>query len=182
MFLHKSQSGFSLMELLIATVVLSIGILAVAGLQLKALRQNNGNYVRAQAILLAYDISDRIRANQIGALNGDYQKAVTDTGTDNTCDANTCSTNQLAAWDIFSWETELKNIKNIPLNGAGDIHCQNTPITPPLAPACSAGTPCTTGPFCQISVNWDESDPENPAANNINNGIFTKSISIDFRL
>ncbi|KXJ53504.1 type IV pilus modification protein PilV [Neptuniibacter pectenicola] len=70
--LHKKQQGTTLIEVLIAVVVISIGLLAVAALQTVALKSNNGSYYRSQATFLAYDMADRIRAAPDAAENGDY--------------------------------------------------------------------------------------------------------------
>lgn len=67
--LHQGQvyreraSGFTLLEVLIALVVLSIGLLGIAALQGVGLRSSQGAYLTSQASLLAYDMADRIRAN-----------------------------------------------------------------------------------------------------------------------
>ena len=58
-----SSRGFTLLEVLIALVVLSIGLLGIAGLQGVGLRSSHGAYLSSQASLLAYDMADRIRAN-----------------------------------------------------------------------------------------------------------------------
>ena len=55
--------GFTLLEVLIALVILSIGLLGIATLQGVGLRSSHGAYLTSQASLLAYDIADRIRAN-----------------------------------------------------------------------------------------------------------------------
>jgi type IV pilus assembly protein PilV len=64
-------SGFTLLEVLIALVVLSIGLLGIAALQGVGLRSSQGAYLTSQASLLAYDMADRIRANPdtLGAAN-----------------------------------------------------------------------------------------------------------------
>jgi len=59
----RRTSGFTLIEVLIAVLVLGIGLLGVAGLQSVALSMNQGSYVRTQATVLARDIADRMRAN-----------------------------------------------------------------------------------------------------------------------
>lgn len=64
--------GFSLIEVLVAVLVLAIGLLGLAGLQLTGLKSNHSAYVRSQAALLAYDITERMRANRAAALVGDY--------------------------------------------------------------------------------------------------------------
>jgi len=66
------ESGFSLLEVLIALLVLSIGLLGLAGLQANAVAFNHSAYMRTQATNLAYDISDRMRTNRQAALDGDY--------------------------------------------------------------------------------------------------------------
>jgi type IV pilus assembly protein PilV len=62
---HESrrESGFSLIEVLVALLVLSIGLLGLAALQAQGLRFNHDAYVRTQATHLAYDIVDRMRLN-----------------------------------------------------------------------------------------------------------------------
>jgi type IV pilus assembly protein PilV len=69
------QGGFTLIEVLIAVLVLAIGLLGLAGLQASALRFNHDAQLRTQATLLAYDIADRARANREAALTGAYDVA-----------------------------------------------------------------------------------------------------------
>jgi type IV pilus assembly protein PilV len=64
--------GFTLVEVLVALVVLSIGLLGIASLQLSSLRWNHGASKRSQATLLAYDILDRMRANGTAARSDEY--------------------------------------------------------------------------------------------------------------
>ncbi|MCS6948044.1 MAG: type IV pilus modification protein PilV, partial [Steroidobacteraceae bacterium] len=66
--------GFTLIEALIAVLVLSIGLLGIAGLQLASLQTNSVAYQRSQATMLAYDLLDRMRANRTAALNGAYDR------------------------------------------------------------------------------------------------------------
>lgn len=73
--MHRAR-GFTLVEALIAVLVLSIGLLGVAGLQLSSLRGNSDAARRSQATFLAYDIADRMRANRDRALAGDYNIAL----------------------------------------------------------------------------------------------------------
>lgn len=58
------QMGTSLLEVLIAVVILSIGLLGLAGLQVAGLRVNQGAMQRSQATMLAYDILDRVRSDR----------------------------------------------------------------------------------------------------------------------
>src|SRR3954468_10503669 len=72
--IHRAlrERGFTLVEALVALVVLSIGLLGIAGLQLTSLKANHGSATRTQAVYLAYDIIDRMRANRQAAMDGSY--------------------------------------------------------------------------------------------------------------
>ena len=80
----QSARGFTLVEVLVALVVLSVGLLGIAGLQLTSLKANHGSATRTQAVYLAYDIIDRMRANPTAALNHDYDIALGDTASGGT--------------------------------------------------------------------------------------------------
>ena len=68
----QRQNGATLIEVLIAVVVLSIGLLGLAGLQVTSVQSNHSAYQRSQATLLAYDLAERMRANRSAALGNDY--------------------------------------------------------------------------------------------------------------
>lgn len=61
------QQGFTLLEVLVAMLVLSIGLLGLAGLMASSLRNNQSAYYRSQATWLAYDVIDRMRTNRPNA-------------------------------------------------------------------------------------------------------------------
>jgi type IV pilus assembly protein PilV len=69
---YRKCRGLTLVEILIALLVLSIGLLGLAALQTSSLRFNTSSYYRTQATALAYDFADRMRANRQAALNGQY--------------------------------------------------------------------------------------------------------------
>ena len=62
----QPQRGFSLLEVLVSIVILSIALLGLAGMMLSTLKSNHSAYQRSQATWLAYDIIDRMRATQGG--------------------------------------------------------------------------------------------------------------------
>lgn len=68
----RSQRGFTLIEVLVAVVVLGIGLTGMAGLQIISMRSGQQAYQRTQATFLAYDVLDRMRANVPAARAGDY--------------------------------------------------------------------------------------------------------------
>jgi type IV pilus assembly protein PilV len=67
-FEHSRQKGLTLVEILIAVLVISIGLLGVAGLHSFSLRNNYDALMRSHASALASDIADRMRANRRAAL------------------------------------------------------------------------------------------------------------------
>lgn len=70
------QAGAGLVEVLVAVLVLSVGLLGMAGAQLVSLRNNHSAWLRSEATLATYDIMDRMRANRDRALAGDYDIAL----------------------------------------------------------------------------------------------------------
>ena len=66
------NSGFSLLKVMVAMLVLSIGLIGIAGLQMAGLRSNQNAFLRSQATILASDIIDRMRVNTQGVQNGNY--------------------------------------------------------------------------------------------------------------
>ena len=95
----RAERGFSLIEVLVALIVLSVGLLGLAALQSTAAQFNAGAYSASQATILAYDIADRIRANRQAALGGAYNSPFP--GTLPTCTdavAGTVVQQDLAAW------------------------------------------------------------------------------------
>ncbi len=61
--LHLKKQGFTLIEVLVSIVILAIGLLGIMNMQARALMDNQDAYLRTQAVFLAYDMADRIRAN-----------------------------------------------------------------------------------------------------------------------
>lgn len=68
------QKGISLLEVLIALVVLSIGLLGLAQLQVMGIKQNQDAWLRSQATNLTYDMLDRLRVNRNAARGGQYDQ------------------------------------------------------------------------------------------------------------
>lgn len=101
--------GFTLIEVLIALLVLSIGLLGLAMLQLESLKYNTDAYFRTQATMLAYDIIDRMKANPDAANAGLYD-ATAKPGANQTCgdtSAGCANTTDLANYDLNVWYTKL---------------------------------------------------------------------------
>ena len=108
------QSGFTLVEVLVAMLVLAIGLLGLAGLMSSSLRNNLSASHRTQATWLAYDIMDRMRANRTNAIAGGYATAL---GTPVPCTVAAPS-GTVPAQDIAAWKSQLDCV--LP-NGDGSI-------------------------------------------------------------
>ena len=100
----RRGTGFTLIEVLITLIILSVGLLGVAGLQLTSLQNQLEAYQRAQAILLVEDMASRIRANAPAARTGEYIPA-TNYGLDGT--GNCTSAMTTAVYDLCDWDNIL---------------------------------------------------------------------------
>jgi type IV pilus assembly protein PilV len=121
------QTGFTMLEVLVAVLIIAIGLLGLAGLQAVGLRNSQTAYLRTIATQQAYDISDRIRANLAGVAAGNYD-AIDSTLAPNPapdCEANTCSSAQLAQMDHAQWATNLGAL--LP-GGGGAVDAQGNSV------------------------------------------------------
>lgn len=119
----KKQLGFNLVEVLIALIILSVGMLGIAGLYVQSLQAGRTSMFRHHAVTLAGDVADRIRANA-GA--GDTYQAA---GANNNCIGGTvnCSADEMAAEDIRLWQEQA--LATLP---AGDVNVvRDGALTPP---------------------------------------------------
>lgn len=102
----NGQKGFTLIEVLVALVVMSIGLLGLAALQLQGMKYNSDAYFRTQATTLAYDMIDRMRANATAARSGLYAATAAPTSATN-CETSACSAAQVAQYDLHRWYQAL---------------------------------------------------------------------------
>ncbi|MBT9568327.1 MAG: type IV pilus modification protein PilV [Thiobacillus sp.] len=100
---RRTQSGFTLLEILVAMVVLSIGLLGLAGLMTTSMRDNLSASHRTQATWMAYDMIDRMRANRVGAIAGSYTMPL---GAAAACTV-AAPAGTLPAQDIAAWKSQL---------------------------------------------------------------------------
>ena len=114
---HAQQMrGSSLLEVLIALVVLGLGALGMVAMQATSLKSNQTALVRTQATELANEISDLMRANRSAALAGSYDNALTATAPAGT---------EIHAVDLQNWKTRLAQLPA----GKGGITHANTTFT-----------------------------------------------------
>ena len=65
----RREAGFSMIELLVAVLVMGIGVLGITALQMVSLQNNRGALMRSEATLRTYDVMDRIRAAQLSVVS-----------------------------------------------------------------------------------------------------------------
>lgn len=112
--MHKAQ-GYYLLELLVSLVIISFGLLGIAGVLLTAHRASSSSYMRQQAEQSVYNIIDRIRANRTAAINGNYNASNLVTSGQPTLPSSpsktclgsgstySCSSSEMAAYDLWYW-------------------------------------------------------------------------------
>jgi type IV pilus assembly protein PilV len=99
--------GFTIVEAMVALVVLAVGMLGIAGLYVTTLRSGGGAIYRMQAVNLASDLADRIRANRtanIGYLGPPANNNCYGVG------AVDCSPALMAANDLLVWQNQVAAI------------------------------------------------------------------------
>ena len=115
---RAGTSGFSIIEVLVALVILSVGLLGLAALQAEGLRGTSAAIQRTTAVSYASDIADRMRANNSGlanyvvsrsdkALKGRSLTCGDDHVSGNPVNAKTCTATDMAQHDLFKWKAEL---------------------------------------------------------------------------
>lgn len=141
------QSGFTLLEVLVALLVISIGLLGIAGMQALAINNTSVARVQSLAALQAASLASAMQANEaywtLGSLanttvNGTTLSDATLNGQAVDCRTAVCTPVQMAGWDLKAWGTSLANLLPV---GNGQVTCTTV-----------VGTPIT----CTINVSWQE--------------------------
>lgn len=160
---RRHQRGVGIIEVLVALVVVSFGVLGMAGLQLTGMKHSNNGFIRSKALILTENIATRMRINAQGVANGSY--AGFDSGADaNYCNvkpvpycqaskgaaAQSCSVDELAAFDLFSvscgdWGSD---------GASGGVNDQ-LPSGARLEVVCDED-PCEDTSTYTLSVSWPE--------------------------
>ncbi len=142
---NNKQYGFSLVEVLIALIIMSVGMLGIAGLYVQSMQAGRTSLFRHHAVTLAGDVADRIRANpRAGA-------AYAGAGNDNSCIAQNldCDEDAMAGNDIFIWKAQA--LDSLPTGNVTVVYDDST-----------------VPPNYQITVTWDEPNAINPPSYTIN--------------
>ncbi len=158
LYSRKNSKGFTLLEVLVAMVLLSIGLLGVARLQMFGL-QNTGNaYFRTQASGLLTELVERVRANPQGALKNNYSVAMPlcNSAVTKSCVTDECSVAELALFDMYTVKCGLNGVNDG--SGVNDLLPSGS-----LTIACANPTPVPAGADClqyRATVTWSETNDD----------------------
>lgn len=163
-----SEAGFTLIEVLVAAIVLAIGILGLATTMLTGLKSDKSAYYRSQASAIAYDMADRMRLNQ------DAIASYINLDTNNNAPsapgclsvANGCNAADQYSVDVREWKNNFANVTNV------------SAFSPKLPNGRGQVTQDAAGRYV-ITVSWSEDDWTNNAGAIARNAT-TESLSVTF--
>ena len=112
------QRGVGFVEVLVAALILSIGLLGLAGLQMRSLRNNQRALERGVAVVETHAIADALRAERVNAING-----VFDIGIDDPAPVGTTFADIVVA----GWRTNL--ISSLGAAASGSVACNGSLCT-----------------------------------------------------
>ncbi len=141
---RAAHAGVSMIEVLVALFILSVGLLGVAGLQAQGIRAGHSATLRSMAVFKSIEVVEAVRANHAGLLAGDYNINL-GLGQQNNCDQGTavaaiCTPAQMAQNDVFVWRSSLALLFPRDING--------------LAATGSIVTTATG--LLTVAINWSE--------------------------
>ena len=148
--LPATQNGVGLIEVLIAVMLISVGFLAVARMQVEGMRFSQSAYYRSQGYFMANDIIDRMRANLQGVAAGEYDNKSTDSSyIAPDCSTTICTPAQIALKDLAEWRANLYPDNN------------EKPVLPSSSSITASGEIVSRGNNeFTINLNWVENDVE----------------------
>lgn len=146
--MRRLERGFNLIEVMVALVILSLGVLGMAALQATAIKQNQSAYMRSQANQLAYDLTDRMRAN-----NANLTEYLQKNAGVNTVGCTTtagCSGSQMAEDDLAEWFDAIA--RELP-GGSGEVCRSDLTDDVAGAPECEGNN--SNNPIV-VYIWWDD--------------------------
>ena len=135
------QQGFTLLEILVALVIVSIGLLGLAGMQAVAINNTTTARLRSIAAIDAASLAAMMHANPA------YWRNISGTVTQSnipaagSCASSTCTASQVAGYDVAQWQSVL-SANQIALPSASGTFTCNSSVTAP--------------PVCTITISWQE--------------------------
>ncbi len=149
--MKRTHAGVTLIEVLIAIVLMAVGLIGIAALQTAAISSNVLANQYTQAATLAQNIIERMRANREGVLSGAYLRpagAIAAPGID--CSTTVCTATQQAAWDLAVWyasTAQAVTLAGVPPGPSANLPSAQVSI------ACTA--PCSIDAVRMVTIYWD---------------------------
>lgn len=148
----RKVAGYALLEALVAVIVASVGFIGAARLQTVGMKMNASSQLRQKAVLLGYQMTDRVRANRVGYDAGGYNNPSTGAMT---CLSTGCTPAELAVADMTEWSADISG--QLP-GGTGVVCLDSTPDDgTAAAPACDG-----VGSVLSVKVWWTDRVDTNP--------------------
>ncbi|WP_205287725.1 type IV pilus modification protein PilV [Luteibacter yeojuensis] len=149
----RAQRGVSMIEVLVAVLIFTIGLIGLGGLLITATKSNASALVRTQVTFLANSMADRMRANPLGLWNAKYDSTnYPISGTLPVCDASKgCAPADVALRDQIVWSQQLKD--SLPAVGPTSIQCVKG-ANPPDSSLYSKRPPYNG--TCTMTITWAE--------------------------
>lgn len=151
--------GFSLMEVLIALLIMSFGLIGLAGLLVASVKMNHGAYQRTQATAITESMANRMRANLRAVWSGDYLGNYPRGGNVQACTGGAlCDFHAVAARDAALWSQEISNF--LPQPQASIACVRNSGWINPLAAVPNKPADPPYDGLCTITLTWAEATLE----------------------
>ncbi len=103
----RNQKGVSMIEILVTLVISVVGLMGMVTLQLVGLKNTNSSHHQYQVTLLAYDLQERMRANEPAVVAGLYTGTVTHETSEYTDEAT--NSEAIAEQDTKDWAQGMRN-------------------------------------------------------------------------
>ena len=143
----RRMAGYALLEALVAVVIASVGFIGAARLQTLGMKMNSSAQLRQKAVLLTYQMTDRVRANRVGFGLGAYNNPAVGS---KACLSAGCTPAELAVADMTEWSEDVAG--QLP-GGSGVVCVDSTPSDgTAAAPACDG-----VGANLAVKIWWTDS-------------------------
>ena len=134
--LSRRQRGDTMIEVLVTIIIIAVGVLGTAALQVTTLKNLSSSHSASVAAIVAHDFAERMRANPAAALAGNYNHDSAPSSYDTNCVSAPCAVGALANYDKETWWMQVTAV--LP-SGSGEVK----PLTP-------------GGNIFELTVRWDE--------------------------
>lgn len=148
------QRGVSLIEVMMAVLIFSIGLIGMAGLLIMATRSNQSAYLRTQVTFLAGNMADRMRANPTGVWQSSYDGTYPTTTAQACTSTSACTPAQLAVHDQKAWSDLMTTF--LPPNYAATIKCDKSKAGYDPVGNGKVGMRPPYGGTCKMQIQWSE--------------------------